>query len=210
MKTGKVGEYDAVLSAVNHDLLAGYEKINLPEGMTLNKVNELYKGRSKAENILVFKIMLSMVLLLVGGPVLSVVLASIYKTTFSFLTPLIVVVVATILIGGLSRKKGNETKLKFDGYFKLLDDFRKTVGDLGSSNPGPNFVSLAAHILDIEARYDEVRMRTKREIDLIGYYGGVIINLRERLGQMSDAAKKFGLKFDNKKLFAEAEQNLRG
>lgn len=220
MSTNK---WNNLLAIVSPDLVAKYESQNLPAGVTLAQVSEDYKAaEEKVSSLGNYSITfmgctVSAVILMAAGSIFlngNVIKASLFVLTGWILF------VSFFLCTELTNKKIRKARSGLRSGESILQDFQKAVEALGSpfgateheyteQSVRRNFVTHAARILDAEIKLDAVRNQTWRDEYQMLHLTNFLLDCRRKFETESLVLKaKFGLEFDNSRLFADAKKQL--
>jgi len=216
---------DDLLEIVSPSLLASYETINLNNGehgpmgpITLERTNEEYKNAVKDQHDwpkkfakIYFPAMMIVLGLYFVGLYLWGLIASI---------PFVVVGAPVMyLVFILMGKENHKFDVAITKTTSILESFRRSIEALRNPNGATdweytpasirnNFFTHAVRILDGERKLDAIRMQKERLIFDLLHICKCLNGCQEEFETATREAKKFGLEFDNRELFAEAKKHL--
>jgi hypothetical protein len=211
-------EIDDLFMKVGPELVELYEaKNNLPDGKTLEQVNEEYKKVAKKnKNLRDF-----LAGLMASGLFLALVifLLTLFwidsKKDFPFvgIIPLAVFTILFMIIVTLLTRKVVKAEKTLAVSVSILEKFRTAVEGLDNpENPESIqnlLVTRAVMILDCEVKFDEVRVQKERRTWNVLHYGNFLEKEQKTLQALLDLAwESFGLNYDKAKIFNLARSHL--
>ena len=219
MDNTSVREIESLLKGVDPTLVAHYEESVL-KGTTLSDVIAGCKETDYEIHYKLFRRWEMGLLALQSVAMFGVIYVSDWfrLSTFTTVVAGVAITLLILLANTRNSKKASNNREIFLKNLPLLENFKKAVEGLNPTGRTmreynevsihDELVCLAAWIISAERKFDVIRMQKKRDIPAILDFGNYIETMRDRLSKTSKEAKRFGLVFANKDLFADAEKHL--
>lgn len=213
---------DELLHFISPSLVSKYEKIHLPKDVTLRQVNQAFKAKEKKYRIL-YTYLVSMALITFTLMILVIFIGALYGYN---IRPVAFVMVVIILISTTIvtpiRVAMSKVSKKLDSSGSILRNFQGEVESMlqeVSENLKHEYTEVSIKKLLVYFARDIIEHEIHIKITYLNSVGidsvslsfdtTLLKKLQEKLKCSLEAAEiGFGLKFDRRELFAEAEKKL--
>ncbi|MEI6528110.1 MAG: hypothetical protein WCO10_00360 [bacterium] len=214
--------YDEMIESVSPVLIEGYERTSLIEGRTLMGCNEDLKRnnvRSRFWDKLLPKVAVGSIIIL---PLVYYMITydwhNIPDTRYAVLILCPLVIFTALLLFLMSYVDGKKLEIlcAINNSVEALDRFGRMLG-LFPHPPGVllcesliyrELVFIASEIVNGELKFEALRLDRSCGDETVVQVGLEIQRRRQTLENKLKAAASFGLKYDRKKIFAEAKKML--